>query len=386
MKILLINDFYLKGGTEIQSHREIELYKKNNIEIFFLTFDMNYPLKKDEYWINIPEKQNNVKKVLNLLWKKNMLYKKIKKEISKIQPDYIHINNVIFAPNQVFDIVKDYKVVQTIRDYAAVCPKATCIYGNNSECEGYCYKNCKAICKDSNILKRWRIKKINKLRIKSVDRFIAPSIALAKKCTENGMNTICLNNPFDFSNENHLKNNCRIKNYLYYGLISDMKGVTILIKQFKQFMKDKDVKLYLIGSVEKKYSECFYKLINNCHQIEYLGPMSWKDVMNFYSDVYCVIVPSLWIENYPNTVLESIANKTLVIGSNRGGIPELISNKNQLFDIQNSTDLVRCLNWSYYLDESEYISIVTKRYNYIRSNNSQINYFKNLMNIYKTIK
>src|SRR5690606_9841957 len=38
-----------------------------------------------------------------------------------------------------------------------------------------------------------------------------------------------------------------------------------------------------------------------------------------------VVVPSLWHENFPYVILQSFAAAKPVLGSNRGGIPELIN-------------------------------------------------------------
>ena len=50
---------------------------------------------------------------------------------------------------------------------------------------------------------------------------------------------------------------------------------------------------------------------------------------------YCVIVPSKLFDNYPTTVLEAMGNKTLVIGSNVGGVAEIINDPLFLFDLSN---------------------------------------------------
>ncbi len=107
--------------------------------------------------------------------------------------------------------------------------------------------------------------------------------------------------------------------------------------------------------------------------------------MEIYADIYCVIVPSLWLENYPNTVLESIANKTLVIGSNRGGIPELIGNSDLLFDITKEDDLYHKIQYVINLDKDKYIKFVEDRYNFIKENNSSDTYCMRLENIMKDI-
>jgi glycosyltransferase involved in cell wall biosynthesis len=58
--------------------------------------------------------------------------------------------------------------------------------------------------------------------------------------------------------------------------------------------------------------------------VEFLGP-KWGTEMNlFLAKARFTVVPSLWHENLPYVILQSFAMGKTVIGSNRGGIPELI--------------------------------------------------------------
>ena len=45
------------------------------------------------------------------------------------------------------------------------------------------------------------------------------------------------------------------------------------------------------------------------------------------AELDCVAVPSVWYENSPNSILESFAYHTPVIGSNFGGMAELIQHR-----------------------------------------------------------
>ena len=122
-------------------------------------------------------------------------------------------------------------------------------------------------------------------------------------------------------------------------------------------------------------------LTKDKNNIKYLGVMKNQEIMDLYKDVYCVVIPSLWLENYPNTVLEAIANKTLVIGSNRGGIPELIGNENLLFDITKKDDLYNKIKYAIELDEDTYTKFVNARYEFIKNNNSSDAYCDKLSKI-----
>lgn len=390
MKILIINELRNAGGTEVQTKREIKFFKSKGHQMFLLTFDPLVPLcitSNQDGYFNIPVKFSKVKKVYHRLFEDIKYQKMIKKVIDVVCPDYIHINNIFNLPLDVYKAVQGYKTFQTIRDYAAVCPKSTCIISKGNICGGYLNNNC-IYCvfeKKSVFLKRILLTKYNQYRINSVNLFVSPSQALASMCTNNGIPTKELNNQFDF---NILDENVGIpakKIYLYYGGISEYKGVTRMIEAFNDFYnKYSDVELWIAGKVNDEYVDTFKSVVDIAY-VKYKGILSNNEIMKMYKNIYCVIVPSLWIENYPNTVLEAIANKTMVIGSNRGGIPELIGNKDQLFNVLDTRDIVDKLVYTYNMKKDEYNYITEKRYSFILENNSQEKYYQRLCDVYSSL-
>ncbi len=49
------------------------------------------------------------------------------------------------------------------------------------------------------------------------------------------------------------------------------------------------------------------------------------ELESLIADARFVVVPSLWHENYPYVIFEAFAKGKPVIGSRRGGIPELVT-------------------------------------------------------------
>ena len=107
-----------------------------------------------------------------------------------------------------------------------------------------------------------------------------------------------------------------------------------LIKAFNKFAKDKDdVELIIAGSVKADFSKEFERLLSDSEKTRYIGKIEHDKIIEFLKDIYVVIVPSLWIENYPGTLLEAILCKCLVVASNRGGMPEMLYYDNSLLFI-----------------------------------------------------
>ena len=58
--------------------------------------------------------------------------------------------------------------------------------------------------------------------------------------------------------------------------------------------------------------------------MEFLGYKSGKELTDLVENAYFIIVPSEWYENNPMTIIEGYAAGVPVIGTNIGGIPEII--------------------------------------------------------------
>lgn len=388
MKVLLINDFIECGGAELQTRREMDTLKSHGDDVLFLSFDpKNTQIDNN---INIKINHTFIAKVYNKLFVNHFLKRKIKKIISSYNPDYIHINNIFACPITVYSAVKKYNAIQTIRDYGAVCSKTTCIFDDFSECTGYKFNSCKKCLKKKGFkakFKQYSFKRINKFKFKTIKKFICPSEELTEKCKKNGYDIVCINNPFDFKKIAVKEKEILEKRiYLYYGMIEKTKGVMRLIEAFDTFSNGKDnVELHFIGKVVPEEEQLFNDAISNKENIKYLGYMKNDYVLEKLKEVYCVVVPSLWIENYPNTVLEPMANKTLVIGSNRGGIKGMIKNDNLLFNILDINDVVAKLDYTYNLKKEDYFSIVNSNYKKIEENNTTDKYYERLSALLKSI-
>lgn len=377
------------GGAEIQNYRERDLFCTKGHKVIVLTFDNSFPAYQDSEWINMPIKiENRLNRWIDKLWGTKSIREELNTILAKVDPDFIHLNGVFSIPLDVMDCIKKYKTIQTIRDYSAVCPCGTCVDKNNMECKGYAQASCFR-CGHFDVKCFYNylaLKIINKKRKVNLNAIITPSRALAEKCNDNGLNAQCINNPFDFTKIKlkTYKDFNGTKLYLYYGLIAKNKGIRELISAFENFAKHHDVKLIMIGKVYSAFEQEFEQLKNK-QFLTYLGQKEFNEIMDLYPEIYCVIVPSLWIENYPNTVLEALANKTLVIGSNRGGIPEMIQDDNLLFDILDRDDVIAKMNYSFSLNVEKYKQITDNGYERVSSNNTLENYYNKLVFIYESL-
>lgn len=131
-------------------------------------------------------------------------------------------------------------------------------------------------------------------------------------------------------------------NIVYSGRVIKQKGIDYLIKAFNIIKKKiPNAKLTILGEGEEKN-----KLIETSEKlklknIKFIGKVPNDQVQKFYKDSNIVIIPSIWMENSPMVAYEAMATGRPIIGSNIGGIPELVKDgKNGLlFEPRNSDEL-----------------------------------------------
>lgn len=153
------------------------------------------------------------------------------------------------------------------------------------------------------------------------------------------------------NNNKYLKNQ-KVRSIIFVGRCHKSKGIDILLKAFSLVQeKMPDLKLNIIagGNCDKyiKLAEEL-KISNN---IIFLGKLSRSDVIQYFSISKLSVVPSLF-EAFGYTVVESMSVATPVIGSNTGGIAEIIENNENglLFNVGDFQELAEKI---FFLLESE---------------------------------
>lgn len=126
----------------------------------------------------------------------------------------------------------------------------------------------------------------------------------------------------------------------YIGRLEESKGIGFLIKTFKAANLD-GCELLVAGTGEKNF-ENRLRSIAHGSSISFLGYISPE---TFYSNIDVLVVPSLCNDNFPGAVFEALASGKPVIGSRRGGIPEMIDDgvNGLLFDPGSDGELANLL-------------------------------------------
>ncbi len=107
---------------------------------------------------------------------------------------------------------------------------------------------------------------------------------------------------------------------------------------------DSDIHIKIVGSGPQ--TNILQKMITENKlesQIELTGQKDKLEIMYLLKEARAVIIPSVWLENMPFALLEAMSAGKVVIATNIGGLPELITNgvNGFIFTSGDSNDLVK---------------------------------------------
>lgn len=334
LKILFITSYYypnMLGGTEHSVKLLAEGLKERGHEVFVISSDKKD--KETEIINGVHVYRFNLKYRSELIsWKiirkafefRNYFIKnKLEELLDHIKPDIIHTNSLFYLSPIVWKIAnkRGIKVVHTLRDYWGICPKCTLLKKDNT------------ICTNKNIL--CKLHQLNyESYAKYVDYVTAPSEFTLKKYKEHKVYIDTpgkmVSNAIDFDVKAHseivkMRNerNDQIVNYLFIGSLETFKGIEYLIEAFKNVKLD-NIRLNICGV--GKLTDHVKELIKDDNRIQYLGRVDNgdKEKVLLMSDV--MIVPSIWYEPFGRVVIEGYKYALPVIGTDIGGISELLDN------------------------------------------------------------
>ena len=106
---------------------------------------------------------------------------------------------------------------------------------------------------------------------------------------------------------------------LSYGRLSEEKGVETVIRAAKQLP---DIRFKIVGTGPEEAK--LHALAHGSDNIEFVGFRSGEALWDLLRGSLCVLIPSRVHENFPLTALEAISAGKPVIGSNVGGMPEVV--------------------------------------------------------------
>jgi glycosyltransferase involved in cell wall biosynthesis len=167
------------------------------------------------------------------------------------------------------------------------------------------------------------------------------------------------------------------------SIILKVNNGTSLISAFSKLDDRFQLKVIGTGPLKEDLEVTVKNLgVNN---IEFHGYKNGDELNQLIKNSSFVIVPSEWYENNPLTIVEGYSMGKPVIGSNAGGIPELISDNNTgyLFEMSNLNSLIQKIVSAQSLNQLEYDNMSKKARQFADHHFSDEVHYKKLIDIYK---
>lgn len=343
MKVLQINKFYYKrGGSEAYMFALIDLLKSKGHQVIpFSTRDKRNEFSKYEKYFSHSVDFNN-----NKNWGQNFhnlfhifyafdVARNLQNLLKKEKPAIAHLHNIArqLSPS-IINVLKKNNIttIMTLHDYQLICPNYKLFVKGDicEKCKIHKYYNA-AInkCVKKSFLKgaiaglELAFHKLLKIYNK-IDLFISPSEFLKNKFKEWGMpaeKIVVVNNFLNI--EKFVPCYEKEDYFVYIGRLASEKGLFVLLKAMN-LLKEENIKLKIIG--EGPQQENLKKFVEQrkLNKIEFLGYLQENDLRKILSRAKFIVLPSLWYENYPISLLESFALGTGAIVSRRGGNTEIV--------------------------------------------------------------
>ena len=136
------------------------------------------------------------------------------------------------------------------------------------------------------------------------------------------------------------------RNFVFVGRLTDIKGAHVLTEAVRLLSPTEMVNVQIIGA--KGPVDYLHRIERECskdQRLKLMPPVSFDQVSDVMTNADAVVVPSLWPETGPYTVMEALWTGTPVIGSDRAGIREILSKwgGGVLFEPGNAKQLSRLL-------------------------------------------
>ncbi|MEI7473450.1 MAG: glycosyltransferase [bacterium] len=405
MKILIINNFFEPiGGAEKYVNSLGNILQTEGHEVFYYACKADEYFEKDYKYSNyFPDRKGkSLKKIYKRYYNKNAEIN-LEAYLQEIKPDIVHINNI--GHNLTVSVVNacekyNIPMVMTIHDCGMFCPGGRLMRHNKTFCKGLtclgksdwiglfncitnkCYRN--SLYESVKFASVFFYNKNSKL-YKYPSFYICPSnaiknLAIKSGLAENKLTTI--NNFLEDSQLEIIPNYNDNGYFLYCGRLSDEKGLKSLIAAMKLLPKDIELRLVGSGGEESKLK----KLAKDMPNIKFLGYMSGTELEEEYKNCIATIIPSNGFDNFPTSAMESFFYGKAVIGSNIGGIPEIVENNETglIFEPADAEKLAEAIN-ILYKDRTLSVEMGKKARNKAENLYTKKAYYEKLKEVYEKV-
>lgn len=361
MKVLLAHKcFYYKGGAEVFFFEVARVLKEHGHEVAFFSINDEQNLESEwsKYFIDAPDFKSpgimgKVKAMAEIPYSKRTK-KAFEKLLDDFQPDIVHCFNIMthISPSiMVAARERGIPVVINHNDYKHICPNYKLYHDGKAcdACKNGNYMNClKTKCAHGSLAFSFAstleayVHKWMKVYEKNVTLHLVSCNFMANVTEEfwkRKINKGILLNPFKVP---AMPAEVKEGEYgLYFGRLVDEKGVDVLLKALTVAG---DIPFVIVGNGPEEDTLKKMAADAGLKNVKFVGPKWGAELDEYLNNCRYVVSPSTWQENVSYVLLQSFAACKPVIGSRRGGTPELVTaDRGLVYEAEDYQALAACM-------------------------------------------
>lgn len=340
-KILLVHNKYQYYGGEdvvVEEERRLLLSHNHPVEVYFrdnqeISDINNFSLAAQTLWSF--RAQNDLNTLIN-----------------RFRPDIIHAHNTfpLISPSLLWAAKRhNVPVVQTLHNFRLLCAQAMFLRDGHvcQDCLGRlpwrgiarkCYRGSTAA--SATLVATLALHRALRTYQTKVTRYIALNEFCRSKFIEGGLppERIAVKPNFVATVDAPPENITRT-GALFVGRLSQEKGIDVLRSTFEKLA---DIKITVAGDGPARTT------LADCPTIALLGQIDAHEVLALMKRSSYLVMPSIWFENFPRTIVEAFACGLPVIASRLGAMADIIRDgiTGLLFEPGSAEDLAEKITWA----------------------------------------
>ncbi len=295
------------------------------------------------------------------------IYRTVKSNLTRTAPDLVHVQNVSGSTLAPYVACRrlNLPVVNTLHDLGLLCPNNMLYRADGSFCDPVKASDCRHCFRRYDY---WGAipyrRRVFAGLTSNVQRFISPSQALIERHVEAGyqrerFRLVRLGFEDRPSHSKQTDQTDAIPltsgrpTLVFAGGGVQIKGAGVLLRALPALAKAVDgIRLIVAGGGEESILAEFRKYQPT---VQVLGQMPFGAMRSLFAQADLTLVPSVWHENSPVVIYESFQSGTPVVGTELGGVPELVTHgqTGYLFPVGDAQALVDCVRSHFSLPARE---------------------------------
>lgn len=313
--------------------------------------------------------------------------------LDRTRPDVVHLQSIHghITPSVVLEAGRrGVPVVWTLHDYKLICPNTHLLV----DADGRVCEACRETRFYQAVLKRCKKGSFlasgvaaleayvhRMLRVSErVTAFISPSAFLRSRLIECGLPPSRVHHvPLCLPLEEPVDDRTGVDGYfLFFGKVHPIKGIHPLLEACRSAP---EIDLVVAGPVEQPLADRLPTLLPA--NARYVGMKHGEELRQLVRGAAAVVLPSLWYENQPYSILEAFAVGKPVIASEMGGMAELLKEgRGLLVPPGDPARLAEAMRWIL-SHAAEAAEMGDRAREYVRREHGPAVHYRRIMHVYQ---